>query len=71
MHQPSAADTAAPNVVDATSRTNIPKRVIFTMGGKGGVGKTSFVSPSPSGLRIIKSQSSFWTSTPKTKLAVV
>lgn len=43
MHQPSAAEPSALNVVNSTSRTDISKRVIFTMGGKGGVGKTSFV----------------------------
>jgi hypothetical protein len=43
MHPPSAAEPSAPNVVDCTNRTDLSKRVIFTMGGKGGVGKTSFV----------------------------
>ncbi|HKV81566.1 MAG TPA: hypothetical protein VJP02_25690 [Candidatus Sulfotelmatobacter sp.] len=43
MHQPSAAAPSALNLVDSTNRTDISKRVIFTMGGKGGVGKTSFV----------------------------
>lgn len=43
MHQPSAAEASALNVVDSTKRTDISKRIIFTMGGKGGVGKTSFV----------------------------
>jgi MinD-like ATPase involved in chromosome partitioning or flagellar assembly len=43
MHQPSAAEASALNVVDSTKPTDISKRIIFTMGGKGGVGKTSFV----------------------------
>jgi hypothetical protein len=43
MHQPSATEPSALNVVDSTNRTYISKRVVFTMGGKGGVGKTSFV----------------------------
>jgi MinD-like ATPase involved in chromosome partitioning or flagellar assembly len=42
MHQPAAAKFAEP-IIDPTSQTDISKRVIFTMGGKGGVGKTSFV----------------------------
>jgi MinD-like ATPase involved in chromosome partitioning or flagellar assembly len=45
MHQPSAAEASALNIVDSTKRTAISKRIIFTMGGKGGVGKTSFVLP--------------------------
>ncbi len=43
MHQPTAADPTEGNIVDSTNSTDISKRVIFTMGGKGGVGKTSFV----------------------------
>jgi MinD-like ATPase involved in chromosome partitioning or flagellar assembly len=43
MHPPSAAEASALIVVDSTKRTDISKRIIFTMGGKGGVGKTSFV----------------------------
>lgn len=43
MHQPSAAEPSALNPVDPTNQTDISRRVIFTMGGKGGVGKTSFV----------------------------
>lgn len=43
MHQLSAAEPSAVNVVDSNNRTDISKRVIFTMGGKGGVGKTSFI----------------------------
>lgn len=43
MHQPSFAKPSALTVVDSTNRTDTSKRVIFTMGGKGGVGKTSFV----------------------------
>src|SRR5215472_12042901 len=43
MHQSSAAEPFALNLVDPTNRHDISKRVIFTMGGKGGVGKTSFV----------------------------
>ena len=43
MHQPSAPERSALDLIDPTHRTDISKRVIFTMGGKGGVGKTSFV----------------------------
>ncbi|MGA8437826.1 MAG: hypothetical protein WB762_14870 [Candidatus Sulfotelmatobacter sp.] len=42
MHQPTAAESAQPDI-DPTNPTDISKRVIFTMGGKGGVGKTTFV----------------------------
>jgi hypothetical protein len=42
MHQPTVAETAECNILDPNP-TDISKRVIFTMGGKGGVGKTSFV----------------------------
>jgi MinD-like ATPase involved in chromosome partitioning or flagellar assembly len=43
MHQTTALDSSRCNGVDSTNRTDISKRIIFTMGGKGGVGKTSFV----------------------------
>ncbi|HEV2395680.1 MAG TPA: hypothetical protein VGS27_01900 [Candidatus Sulfotelmatobacter sp.] len=43
MHQPTATEPAEGNIVDSTNPTDVSKRVIFTMGGKGGVGKTSFV----------------------------
>ena len=43
MHQPTIAEPAKRSTVGSTDPTNISKRIIFTMGGKGGVGKTSFV----------------------------
>jgi len=43
MHQQSAAEAAQLNLANPTNQTDISKRVIFTMGGKGGVGKTSVV----------------------------
>jgi MinD-like ATPase involved in chromosome partitioning or flagellar assembly len=43
MHQQSAAEYPALNLADSAKQTETSKRVIFTMGGKGGVGKTSFV----------------------------
>src|SRR5215472_17452986 len=43
MHQSSDAESSALTSLDSNNRTDISKRVIFTMGGKGGVGKTSFV----------------------------
>lgn len=43
MHQPTTADPAERKIIDSTDPTNVSKRIIFTMGGKGGVGKTSFV----------------------------
>jgi len=43
MHQQSAAEATELNLANSDSQTDLSKRVIFTMGGKGGVGKTSFV----------------------------
>jgi MinD-like ATPase involved in chromosome partitioning or flagellar assembly len=43
MHPTSAAEASVLNLADSGNRTDISKRIIFTMGGKGGVGKTSFV----------------------------
>ena len=43
MHQPSAAEPVERNAVNSKNLADTSKRAIFTMGGKGGVGKTSFV----------------------------
>ena len=43
MHQPTTVEPPERNIINATNQTDTFKRIIFTMGGKGGVGKTSFV----------------------------
>lgn len=43
MHQSSIAEPAEHNPVNSTTSADASKRAIFTMGGKGGVGKTSFI----------------------------